>query len=167
MNTVHQPTLFLPLQSCNSSLLLSLLHLRWLPSPRPSPLIPVSTFLFRITSVQYTHKPKTTADCTTVVSFIGQNKDIKVEQQICGSESSPVPRGILETRQDVTDLCFVGCFTECLEEPAPGQPTPVVFDCEQIAAALRFEAHQAGTTGPFSIAAGVSAISFLSRSRVK
>ncbi|KAH6893868.1 hypothetical protein BKA70DRAFT_1439927 [Coprinopsis sp. MPI-PUGE-AT-0042] len=95
-------------------------------------------------------------NCTTVESFIGENKDIKVETVICEDGTSPnVPRS-LEARQDVTDLCFVGCSAECLGEPAPGQPTPVVFDCEQIAEALRFEAHQVGTTGPFSVAAGAS-----------
>ncbi|KAH6897950.1 hypothetical protein BKA70DRAFT_1528032 [Coprinopsis sp. MPI-PUGE-AT-0042] len=80
--------------------------------------------------------PIAESGCTTVETFIGQNKDVKVTREVCADGIS------LNKRQDPPfSFCFAPCEIECAASTESG-PHPV--DCGVIEGALRFESENTG-----------------------
>ncbi|KAF5346410.1 hypothetical protein D9758_012760 [Tetrapyrgos nigripes] len=85
---------------------------------------------------------------TVTESFIGKNKDVKLEEISCASGLSA---RALEGRQtNTSNVCGANCVTNCFT-PSGGGPDP--NECHIIADALRFESQN--TSALFQIANGV------------
>ncbi|KDQ23168.1 hypothetical protein PLEOSDRAFT_1090748 [Pleurotus ostreatus PC15] len=72
-------------------------------------------------------------------SFIGENKDVQVNQLYCPADKQPRVARDLKVRQ--ANVCGATCNTNCFL-PAGGGPDP--NECHIIADALRFESENTG-----------------------
>ncbi|KAJ7708301.1 hypothetical protein B0H17DRAFT_971837 [Mycena rosella] len=83
-------------------------------------------------------------------TFIGQDKNVKVQQVTCPLNGGIQSR-VLGARQGVTDVCGNTCGTNCFT-PSGGGPDP--NDCHIIADALRFDSQNIGAL--FEIGTGTN-----------